>query len=246
LSIKLKNIQKSFNNQQVLSDINLTINDHETTVILGPSGSGKSTLLRTIHLLEIPDMGEFEINQQKIDFGHKITKKEITNFRRMTGMVFQNFNLFPHLTALENVTEGLIYVLKQPKEAANSQAKLLLTKVGLADKENVYPSRLSGGMQQRVAIARALAMQPDFILLDEPTSALDPELEAEVLKVIGDLTQEKKSLLIVTHNLAFAKEIADRIIFLENGVISFDGSPDLFFNGNFKRIQAFISAMQFN
>lgn len=246
MGIELSQINKSFNGRIVLSNINLNINEGETTVIVGPSGSGKSTLLRCINLLEIPESGELAIEDQKINFENKLNNKLIAGFRKKTGMVFQNFNLFPHLTVLENVIEGPVHVLQQPKELAIATAKDLLEKVGLSGKEDMHPSRLSGGMQQRVAIARALAMSPYFLLLDEPTSALDPELEAEVLKVISDLSNENKSLIIVTHNLLFARKVADRIIFLEHGEIYFDGTPELFFEGHSERIESFISAMSFN
>ena len=169
----------------MLNDLNLEFKDAQTTVILGSSGSGKSTLLRCINLLEIPDNGELELGDEKIKFGTKISAKDMLPFREKTGMVFQSFNLFPHLSALQNVTEGPTQVLKVPKEEADKEALSLLEKVGLKGKEHEYPSRLSGGQSQRVAIARALAMKPSFLLLDEPTSALDPELEAEVLKVIS-------------------------------------------------------------
>ena len=231
--IKLRNLTKKFGQNTVLNDLNLEFKDAQTTVILGSSGSGKSTLLRCINLLEIPDNGELELGDEKIKFGKK------------TGMVFQSFNLFPHLSALQNVTEGPTQVLKVPKEEADKEALSLLEKVGLKGKEHEYPSRLSGGQSQRVAIARALAMKPSFLLLDEPTSALDPELEAEVLKVISELSHEHKSLIIVTHNMAFARRVADRILFLEGGNIAFDGSSEEFFSSDLPRIKKFISAMDF-
>jgi len=189
--IKLRNLTKKFGQNTVLNDLNLEFKDAQTTVILGSSGSGKSTLLRCINLLEIPDNGELELGDEKIKFGTKISAKDMLPFREKTGMVFQSFNLFPHLSALQNVTEGPTQVLKVPKEEADKEALSLLEKVGLKGKEHEYPSRLSGGQSQRVAIARALAMKPSFLLLDEPTSALDPELEAEVLKVILSLAKEK-------------------------------------------------------
>ena len=207
--IKLRNLIKKFGQNTVLNDLNLEFKDAQTTVILGSSGSGKSTLLRCINLLEIPDSGELELGDEKIKFGTKISAKDMLPFREKTGMVFQSFNLFPHLSALQNVTEGPTQVLKIPKEEANKEALSLLEKVGLKGKEHEYPSRLSGGQSQRVAIARALAMKPSFLLLDEPTSALDPELEAEVLKVISELSHEHKSLIIVTHNMAFARRVAE-------------------------------------
>ena len=245
MMIKLRNLIKKFSQNTVLNDLNLEFKDAQTTVILGSSGSGKSTLLRCINLLEIPDSGELELGDEKIKFGTKISAKDMLPFREKTGMVFQSFNLFPHLSALQNVTEGPIQVLKIPKEEANKEALSLLEKVGLKGKEHEYPSRLSGGQSQRVAIARALAMKPSFLLLDEPTSALDPELEAEVLKVISELSHEHKSLIIVTHNMAFARRVADRILFLEGGNIAFDGSSEEFFSSDLPRIKKFISAMDF-
>ena len=243
--IKLRNLIKKFGQNTVLNDLNLEFNDAQTTVILGSSGSGKSTLLRCINLLEIPDSGELELGDERIKFGTKISAKDMLPFREKTGMVFQSFNLFPHLSALQNVTEGPTQVLKIPKEEADKEALSLLEKVGLKSKEHEYPSRLSGGQSQRVAIARALAMKPSFLLLDEPTSALDPELEAEVLKVISELSHEHKSLIIVTHNMAFARRVADRILFLEGGNIAFDGSSEEFFCSDLPRIKKFISAMDF-
>ena len=243
MMIKLRNLIKKFGQNTVLNDLNLEFKDAQTTVILGSSGSGKSTLLRCINLLEIPDSGELELGDEKIKFGTKISAKDMLPFREKTGMVFQSFNLFPHLSALQNVTEGPTQVLKIPKEEANKEALSLLEKVGLKGKEHEYPSRLSGGQSQRVAIARALAMKPSFLLLDEPTSALDPELEAEVLKVILSLAKEKKSMIIVTHNMNFARKIADRILFLDKGMIAFDGLVDEFFNSQNERIKSFISAM---
>ena len=243
--IKLRNLTKKFGQNTVLNDLNLEFKDAQTTVILGSSGSGKSTLLRCINLLEIPDSGELELGDERIKFGTKISAKDMLPFREKTGMVFQSFNLFPHLSALQNVTEGPTQVLKVPKEEADKEALSLLEKVGLKGKEHEYPSRLSGGQSQRVAIARALAMKPSFLLLDEPTSALDPELEVEVLKVISELSHEHKSLIIVTHNMAFARRVADRILFLEGGNIAFDGSSEEFFSSDLPRIKKFISAMDF-
>ena len=243
--IKLRNLTKKFGQNTVLNDLNLEFKDAQTTVILGSSGSGKSTLLRCINLLEIPDSGELELGDERIKFGKKISAKDMLPFREKTGMVFQSFNLFPHLSALQNVTEGPTQVLKVPKEKAQKEALSLLEKVGLKGKEHEYPSRLSGGQSQRVAIARALAIKPSFLLLDEPTSALDPELEAEVLKVISELSREHKSLIIVTHNMAFARRVADRILFLEGGNIAFDGSSEEFFSSDLPRIKKFISAMDF-
>ncbi|KGR78047.1 arginine ABC transporter ATP-binding protein [Ureibacillus manganicus DSM 26584] len=239
-------MNKSFSNHHALKDINIQFNKGETTVILGPSGSGKSTLLRCINLLEIPQTGTLEIDSFKIDFTQKLSQKDKLLIRQNTAMVFQSFNLFPHMTVLENVIEGPITVLKKDKSSMIHIGEQLLEKVGLLHKKDSYPSQLSGGQQQRVAIARALAMEPKFLLFDEPTSALDPELEGEVLKVLKALAEEQKSMIIVTHNLNFARVAADRILFLENGEILFDGRTDEFFNNTEnERIISFIQSMQF-
>ncbi|OUT18177.1 amino acid ABC transporter ATP-binding protein [Campylobacter concisus] len=243
MAINFKNISKSYGDHLVLDNINTSFKEGQTTVIVGSSGCGKSTLLRCINLLEIPQSGILEVDDRAVNFKEKLSSKKLLEIRKKTGMVFQNFNLFPHLTALHNVTEAPIYVQKKDKHEAIKEAKELLAKVGLSHKEDTYPNRLSGGQAQRVAIARALAVNPYFLLLDEPTSALDPELEAEVLKVILSLAKEKKSMIIVTHNMNFARKIADRILFLDKGVIAFDGLVDEFFNSQNERIKSFISAM---
>ena len=243
MAINFKNISKSYGDHLVLDNINTSFKEGQTTVIVGSSGCGKSTLLRCINLLEIPQSGILEVDDRAVNFKEKLSSKKLLEIRKKTGMVFQNFNLFPHLTALQNVTEAPIYVQKKDKHQAIKEAKELLAKVGLSHKEDTYPNRLSGGQAQRVAIARALAVNPYFLLLDEPTSALDPELEAEVLKVILSLAKEKKPLIIVTHNMNFARKIADRILFLDKGVIAFDGLVDEFFNNQNERIKSFISAM---
>ncbi|WP_036187366.1 amino acid ABC transporter ATP-binding protein [Ureibacillus manganicus] len=244
--VTFKKMNKSFSNHHALKDINIQFNKGETTVILGPSGSGKSTLLRCINLLEIPQTGTLEIDSFKIDFTQKLSQKDKLLIRQNTAMVFQSFNLFPHMTVLENVIEGPITVLKKDKSSMIHIGEQLLEKVGLLHKKDSYPSQLSGGQQQRVAIARALAMEPKFLLFDEPTSALDPELEGEVLKVLKALAEEQKSMIIVTHNLNFARVAADRILFLENGEILFDGRTDEFFNNTEnERIISFIQSMQF-
>lgn len=244
--IQFEHIEKSFGTQHVLKDINITFNEGETTVILGPSGSGKSTLLRCINLLEQPNSGQYTLTPTVLYFDKGISKKDKIIVRKNTAMVFQQFNLFPHQTALQNVIEGPVTVLKKKKDVAIQDAKSLLAKVGMAHKEDSYPSQLSGGQQQRVAIARALAMHPQFLLFDEPTSALDPELEGEVLKVLQDLALENNSMIIVTHNLNFARKVADRIVFLENGEILFDGETEAFFTAQKnERIQAFIQSMAF-
>ena len=243
MAINFKNISKSYGDHLVLDNINTSFKEGQTTVIVGSSGCGKSTLLRCINLLEIPQSGTLEVDDRSVNFKEKLSSKELLEIRKKTGMVFQSFNLFPHLTALQNVTEAPIYVQKKDKNEATKEAKELLAKVGLSHKEDTYPNRLSGGQAQRVAIARALAVNPYFLLLDEPTSALDPELEAEVLKVILSLAKEKKSMIIVTHNMNFARKIADRILFLDKGVIAFDGLVDEFFNSQNEMIKSFISAM---
>ena len=243
MAINFKNISKSYGDHWVLDNINTSFKEGQTTVIVGSSGCGKSTLLRCINLLEIPQSGILEVDDRAVNFKEKLSSKELLEIRKKTGMVFQSFNLFPHLTALQNVTEAPIYVQKKDKSEAIKEAKELLAKVGLSHKEDTYPNRLSGGQAQRVAIARALAVNPYFLLLDEPTSALDPELEAEVLKVILSLAKEKKPMIIVTHNMNFARKIADRILFLDKGVIAFDGLVDEFFNSQNERIKSFISAM---
>ncbi|HWI46821.1 MAG TPA: amino acid ABC transporter ATP-binding protein [Rummeliibacillus sp.] len=244
--VQFKDITKTFGDHIALKNISIQFHEGETTVILGPSGSGKSTLLRCINLLELPDRGLLTIPPTIISFDQPISKIDKMTIRKNTAMVFQSFNLFPHRTVIENVIEGPVTVLKQDKQQSLENAKELLAKVGMSQRENHYPSQLSGGQQQRVAIARALAMNPKFLLFDEPTSALDPELEGEVLKVLQKLAEEGKSMIIVTHNLNFARKVADRILFLENGELLFDGSTDQFFNDTSnERIQTFIQSMEF-
>lgn len=243
--IKFEHVYKTFGDHQALTDINTEFKAHETTVIVGPSGSGKSTLLRSLNLLERPEKGQYHFNDQVIDFAKPIANKAILTLRRKTGMVFQDYNLFPHLTVLKNVMEGPVQVLKQDPKAARENALNFLTKVGLADKAEAYPNQLSGGQQQRVAIARSLAMDPEYILLDEPTSALDPELEAGVLRVLLALAQEDDSMIIVTHNMEFARAVADKILFVEDGKILFDGTPGEFFKQPTQRIADFLAAMTF-
>ena len=226
--LRLENVNKTFGGNLALKDITTTFENNQTTVLVGPSGSGKSTMLRSLNLLEMPESGKYYFDDLKLDFKKGISKKEILEVRRETEMVFQNYNLFPHLTVLKNIIEGPVHVLKEDKESATKRAYELLKKVGLADKADAYPQQLSGGQAQRVAIARSLAMNPRYILLDEPTSALDPELELEVLKVLLQLAKEKQSLIIVTHNLAFAQKVADKILFVEDGQILFQGPKDDF------------------
>ena len=229
--LKVTNIQKSFNGNQVLKGIDFDINKGEVVAILGPSGSGKTTFLRCLNLLERPEQGvlEFSDGSLKIDFSKKISKADELKLRRCSSMVFQQYHLFPHRTALENVMEGMVVVQKQPKEQAREKALALLEKVGLKAKAALYPSQLSGGQQQRVGIARALAVQPHLILLDEPTSALDPELVGEVLQALKLLVQEGWTMIIVTHELNFAKDVADRVILMEDGNIVEQNSAAQFF-----------------
>lgn len=241
--LRLENVNKTFGGNLALKDITTTFENNQTTVLVGPSGSGKSTMLRSLNLLEMPESGKYYFDDLELDFKKGISKKEILEVRRETEMVFQNYNLFPHLTVLKNIIEGPVHVLKEDKESATKRAHELLEKVGLADKADAYPQQISGGQAQRVAIARSLAMNPRYILLDEPTSALDPELELEVLKVLLQLAKEKQSLIIVTHNLAFAQKVADKILFVEDGQILFQGPKNDFFNSDNQRIKNFLSAM---
>ncbi|MFT9846366.1 amino acid ABC transporter ATP-binding protein [Aneurinibacillus sp. REN35] len=246
--IRVEGIKKSFHNNDVLKGISTHIKKGETVVIIGPSGSGKSTLLRTINFLEIPDEGDIFIDGKKIHFDKKSKKRkndaEICQVRAETGMVFQNFNLFQHMTVLQNIIEGPVSVKKMEKEKAVHIAKELLEKVGLASKEHSYPSELSGGQQQRIAIARALAMQPKAILFDEPTSALDPELVGEVLQVMRNLANEGMTMVIVTHEMDFARGVGDHIIFMDGGFIVEEGPPeDVFDRPKSERLQQFLSKL---
>lgn len=243
--MKLTNINKTYGNKQVLNDVTLDFPAGKITVLVGPSGSGKSTILRSLNLLVTPESGQFDFNNHHLDFSQPISSKEKLAIRQETGMVFQDYNLFPHKNVLGNIIEGPTQVLKESRQEATKKATELLEKVGLADYGETYPDQLSGGQAQRVAIARALAMKPQYVLLDEPTSALDPELELSVLKVLLQLAREKQSMVIVTHNMVFAKQIADKIIFVENGQIIYDGEPTAFFspdNPN-ARIKNFIASM---
>ncbi|SNZ10194.1 L-cystine transport system ATP-binding protein [Terribacillus aidingensis] len=226
--IEIKDISKSFGKNAILKGMNVTIEKGEVVVILGPSGSGKSTFLRCINFLERADAGEISIGQTKVEF-KKAKSKEILAVRRKTAMVFQQYDLFLHKSAIENVVEGLIIARKEPKEEAYKKGLELLSKVGLKDKRDAYPHQLSGGQQQRVGIARALALNPEVILFDEPTSALDPELVGETLDVIKHVAQTGVTMIIVTHEMSFAYEIADRVIFMEDGVIVEQGSPEELF-----------------
>ena len=221
-----KNIHKSFGELEVLKGIDIDVKAGEVVVLIGVSGSGKSTLLRCLNFLEMLDEGEITVDGKLVN--HK--KDDLSKVRAEVGMVFQHFNLFPHKTVLENVIEAPIIVKKMNKKKAEKEALIILEKVGLSDKADVYPNKLSGGQKQRVAIARALAMEPKALLFDEPTSALDPELVGEVLQVMQDLANEGMTMVVVTHEMMFAKEVADRIIMLDEGRIIEDADPETFFN----------------
>jgi arginine/lysine/histidine transport system ATP-binding protein len=223
--IKVENLHKKFGENEVLKNITTSINSGEVVSIIGPSGSGKSTFLRCLNLLETPTQGKVWINGQEITD----SKTNIMKVREQIGMVFQHFYLFPHKTVLENLTYAPMKVKGESREAAEKKARELLAKVGLSEKESAYPNNLSGGQKQRVAIARALAMEPQLMLFDEPTSALDPEMVKEVLNVMKDLAQSGMTMAIVTHEMGFAKEVSDRIMFLDEGVLLEEGTPDEFF-----------------
>ncbi|WP_338463335.1 amino acid ABC transporter ATP-binding protein [Brevibacillus borstelensis] len=227
--ITISNIHKRFHDLHVLKGISLTVEKGKVVVIIGPSGSGKTTLLRCLNALEIPTEGSVQIGDVQLDFSRKVAKSDIPKLRKQTGMVFQSYNLFPHMTALQNVMEGPVTVKGEKPETARGKAAQLLSKVGLADKLDHYPAQLSGGQQQRVGIARALAMDPKVMLFDEPTSALDPELVGEVLRVMKELAVEGMTMVVVTHEMAFAREVADEVIFMDQGVIVERGAPEQLF-----------------
>ncbi len=238
--IKIRGLSKKFGENIVLDDINLDINPGEVVAIIGPSGTGKSTLLRTLNLLEKPEKGWVSIEGKEYDLTTKSAKEKL-ELRKTTEMVFQQFNLFKNKTALQNVMEGLTVVKKIKKSEANEIALRQLVKVGMGDRLFHYPRHLSGGQQQRVAIARALAMEPKLLLMDEPTSALDPELVSEVLITIKKAAQEGNTILLVTHEMNFVKNVANRIIFLENGKVVADGTPkEIFENPDNERLKEFL------
>ena len=239
--IKLENIHKYFDQQHVLKGIDLSIKKGEVVSILGPSGSGKSTLLRCINFLETPTSGVVEINDKRVDV-KSASKADILSLRTSTGMVFQQYNLFKNLTVLQNVMVGLTSVKRMNAVEASKVGKDLLEKVGLKDRLNHFPAQLSGGQQQRVGIARALALNPEVLLFDEPTSSLDPELVDEVLSVIKAVANEGNTMLIVTHELNFAREISDRVVFMEDGIILEEGSAEqIFSNPSVERTRKFLS-----
>jgi len=224
-------LTKHFGKNEVLTNIDLHVDAKDIVVLLGPSGSGKSTLLRCLNGLEELSGGKIEVNGVVVDStdSQRIQRARVLEIRRQTGMVFQQFNLYPHKTVLGNVMEGLVTVKKMKRDEAAERGRILLDRVGLSDKQDAYPSRLSGGQQQRVAIARALAMEPEVMLFDEPTSALDPELVGEVLSVMKELAQEGMTMLVVTHELKFARNVANKIVFMADGSIVEEASPQAFF-----------------
>ena len=234
--IDVKNLKKDFNGLQVLRGVNLTINKGDCVVLVGPSGCGKSTFLRCLNLLEEPDGGEIIFN------GKPVTDHDIDHVRQKMGMVFQHFNLFPHLTVKKNITLAPVRLglMKQPE--ADAKAMELLERIGLADKADTYPNMLSGGQKQRIAIVRALAMNPDVLLFDEPTSALDPEMVGEVLELMKELARSGMTMVCVTHEMGFAREVASRVIFIDEGVVKVDKPPKEFFaNPENERLKAFLS-----
>ncbi|MHA6685943.1 amino acid ABC transporter ATP-binding protein [Mesorhizobium sp. A556] len=245
--IGLTDIEKHFGENHVLKGVSVTITEGSVTALVGPSGGGKSTLLRCINLLEIPTSGSVRIGDDKLVFkpGERLATKDIQRLRRQTGMVFQNFQLFPHRTAIENVMESLTTVLKWPAERAKMRAMELLEKVGMAHKADAWPATLSGGQQQRVAIARALAPSPKVLLCDEPTSALDPELAQEVVDVLGTLANEGTTMVMATHDLRLASKIAREVVFLDAGVVVETGpSAELFGNPQRERTKRFIATLR--
>ncbi|MGC5026746.1 amino acid ABC transporter ATP-binding protein [Tsukamurella sp. DT100] len=254
-AIEVRGLRKSFGGTEVLRGVDLDVAQGEVAIILGPSGSGKSTLLRCINHLERPDAGYVRVNDDLIGYREarhrsdatvlrELHPRDVARQRRRIGMVFQQFNLFPHFTVLENLTEGQLATGVSPSEAAE-RGRELLARVGLAGREKAYPSQLSGGQQQRVAIARTLAMRPDVVLFDEPTSALDPELVGEVLAVIRDLAESGMTLVVVTHEIGFARDVADTVIFMDDGRIVETGRPDaIFADAEHPRTREFLAAVR--
>ncbi|MFC0448613.1 amino acid ABC transporter ATP-binding protein [Rhodococcus jostii] len=239
--LQVSGVEKSFGDHQVLRDISFDVGAGTVTVIIGPSGSGKTTVLRTLNALDMADAGVITIGDVSVDFGAEVGRSTLARFRAQSGMVFQSHNLFPHKTVLQNVTEGPVVVQKRPKDEARADAMRLLTQVGLAEKADQYPYQLSGGQQQRVGIARALALKPKLMLFDEPTSALDPELVGEVLRVIRDLATEGWTMVIVTHEIRFAQQVADQVLFIDGGVVLERGIPrDVLTNPTGARLRQFL------
>ncbi|MGN0436737.1 MAG: amino acid ABC transporter ATP-binding protein [Wujia sp.] len=248
--LTINNLKKSFGDLEVLSDISMSVEEGEVIAILGPSGSGKSTMLRCATMLETMDSGDLiydDIYAVKDEDGVAVyaDKKTLQQCKGKFGLVFQSFNLFPHYSVLKNVMDAPIHVQKRDRQEVLEEARELLKKVGLQDKENYYPWQLSGGQQQRVAIARALAMNPKILFFDEPTSALDPEITSEILKIIRELAEEKMTMIIVTHEIDFARKVADRVIFMDSGVIVEEGKPeDVIDNPSSERTKAFLQKIE--
>ena len=248
--VEARGVRKWFGSNEVLKSITLSVSRGEVLCLLGPSGSGKTTFLRCINHLESIDGGRILVHgelmgyRQRGDKVYELKPREIAEQRRSIGMVFQRFNLFPHMTALENITEAPIGIAKMPKNTARERGMALLDRVGLADKANQYPAQLSGGQQQRVAIARALALDPTLMLFDEPTSALDPELVGDVLDVMRDLAQSGMTMIVVTHEIGFSREAADRVVFMDGGVVVEEGPPtQLLDNPQHERTRAFLQSV---
>ena len=236
--IKVENLRKSFQGMEVLKDVSITINKGDVVCVIGPSGSGKSTFLRCLNMLEKPSSGKIIFDGEDL----AAPKANLNLHRQKMGMVFQQFNLFPHMTVLENLTCAPMMLKKVPKEEAEAKALDLLGRVGLADRANSYPNKLSGGQKQRVAIVRALCMDPDVMLFDEPTSALDPEMVGEVLDVMKTLAKKGLTMVVVTHEMGFAREVSNRVLFLDDGVIAEEGNPDqIFGNPQCERLQSFLA-----
>lgn len=243
--ISINGLHKQFGELEVLKGIDLQVQKGQVIVVIGPSGSGKTTLLRCLNILEVPTSGSITIDNQTADFSKPMLKKNIDMFRRKSAMVFQHYNLFPHMTALQNVMEGPMIVKKISKVDARKKAEQLLNKVGLGDKLDFYPHQLSGGQQQRVGIARALALEPEVMLFDEPTSALDPELVGEVLQVMKDLADEGITMVVVTHEMRFANDVADEVIFMDQGKVIERSKPkDMFTQPKEERTRQFLNLLQ--
>lgn len=243
--LEMNHVKKNFGNNQVLKDINLSVNEGEVVTIIGPSGSGKSTLLRCATFLETMDDGNIIYMDDEVvksENGHSVYGNKEQQKRALSyfGLVFQNFNLFPHFTVLKNIIDAPIRIQKRNKEEVIAEARALLAQMELSDKENAYPGQLSGGQQQRVSIARALAMKPKILFFDEPTSALDPELTLEILKVIKDLAKQKMTMVIVTHEMTFAHDVSNRMIFMDKGVIVEETTPDKMFTSDNERTKEFL------
>ena len=244
--IEITDVHKSFGNHKILKGVNVVVQEGEVVCILGPSGSGKTTFLRCINFLERANAGRIILGDNRVDFS-AATKKSIKAIRMNTAMVFQGYELFKHMTILQNIMEGLVTVRKVPKKKAMSVAMQALDKVGLADKASAYPSQLSGGQQQRIGMARAMALEPELMLFDEPTSALDPELVDEVLAIMKELAASGRTMIIVTHEMQFAYEVADKIIFMADGKVLESGTPDEVFNHpKEQRTQEFLSRLNFS